>query len=393
VKKIVLRLAAAAAGGLLGAAACGDASESGFDEMRNDGGAPDGSFFDGGAIPPAGDAAPIIEANGVVLVHAASFPAFRICFENGSNELPEPSTDLLPDSNVVGVDVGTAVRLDPPKQILGHAFAFPEAKLRSLYPIFGVGPTCGQLLNGMITKTFAVEVGSVMDDISHGVHALVLGGCLPAVQDPNASTARCGPTWDATAGNLKLKTISLTAYARSNDTRLSVQLVQLSPALASRAQGRALGLAFGSLEAGAPTPFVEGPAPFATPFPTPPATLDYAATDISSYATTGVFMTLGGALDDGGAPLEAGVDGGPREVIVMQSLADIQKGSSRRSLPPDWYSVASSYVVLSVGDPDPRLDDGGADTDPRRMLHLLALPLAAPDGGTGGGATGGDASR
>ena len=37
--------------------------------------------------------------------------------------------------------------------------------------------------------------------------------------------------------------------------------------------------------------------------------------------------------------------------------------------------------MLSVGDTDPRLGDGGHDDDPRRALHLLAVPLATPDAG------------
>ena len=115
-----------------------------------------------------------------------------------------------------------------------------------------------------------------------------------------------------------------------------------------------------------------------------PAILDYAAADIESYATSGVFVTLGGAVDDAGAPLpgdagDAGDASVARQVVVSQSLAEIQKRSAPRSLPADWFSAASSYVVLSVGDTDPRLQDGGADGDPRRALHLLAIPLATPE--------------
>jgi hypothetical protein len=38
-----------------------------------------------------------------------------------------------------------------------------------------------------------------------------------------------------------------------------------------------------------------------------------------------------------------------------------------------------------LGSPDPKLPDGGADDDPFRKVHLLAVPViepkAAPDGG------------
>ena len=110
-------------------------------------GSADGQSRDGDSFPDAG--APLLSVNGVVLVHAASFPAFRICFEGTKEELPLPSTDVMPESNVVGVEVGTAVRLPPLSTAgarpLGRAFVFPELALRGLYPTFGgfgAGPTC-----------------------------------------------------------------------------------------------------------------------------------------------------------------------------------------------------------------------------------------------------------
>jgi len=353
-----------------------------------------GPTSDGGSFSDAGSAVPgvsFVEANALVLVHAASFPAFRVCFEGAAADLPQPSVDLMPDSNVVGVDVGTVVRLAARPETLGHAYVFPESVLRPLYPAFGgaSGPSCALLLqNGSISKS-AVDVGVVTADVSSGVHALVLTGCRAASIDPVASKNRCGAGWNAATGNLSLTTLSLTAYARLGETRLPVQLVQLSPALEMRAAGRALGLAFGALDGGAagaiPAPFVEGAVPFGVAVPNPPAVLDYAAADLGSYATSGIFVTLGGAVDDAGMP--TGGDAGARETLVVQSLADIQKRSSPRSLPPDWFAAASSYVVLSVGDTDPRLSDGGRDDDPRRALHLLAVPLATPDAGTSTGTT------
>lgn len=349
-----------------------------------------GRLADAGALSPGGG---FVEANALVLVHAAAFPAFRMCFEGAAGDLPQPSVDLMPDSNVVGVDVGTAVRLAARPETLGHAFVFPESVLRPLYPTFGgPGPSCSQLLNSSPTNKSAVDVGVVTANVSSGVHALVLTGCRASSIDPVASKNRCGADWNAATGNLALTTLTLMAYARAGETRLPVQLVQLSPALERRAAGRALGLAFGALDGGgaggaggAPVPFVEGAVPLGVPVPNPPAILDYAAADLGSYATSGIFVTLGGAIDDAGMP--TGVDAGARETLVVQSLADIQKRSSPRSLPPDWFSAASSYVVLSVGDTDPRLSDGGRDDDPRRALHLLAVPLATPDAGASTGTT------
>ena len=83
-----------------------------------------------------------------------------------------------------------------------------------------------------------------------------------------------------------------------------------------------------------------------------------------------------------GGPLDAGTPDASGQLVIAQSLQDIQQRSASRSLPSDWFAVASSYVLLSVGDTKPVLVDGGPDDDPRRALHLLAIPLAAVDAGT-----------
>ena len=329
------------------------------------------------------DAGAGIAANAIVLVHAASFPAFRICFDGARGDLPLPSAELMPEANVVGVDVGTALRFPARGGVLGRAFVFVESYLRPFYTVDGVGPTCAHLLTGNETKAAAIEVGEVTTSLAHGVHALVLGGCRASAADPMASTERCGDDWEPAKGNLALRTIDLPAHGRLDPSGLPVQLLQLSPSLHRSAAGRALGLALGPLDGGATTmtaPAIEGAVPFATPVPNPPVQLAYDATDLASFARTGVFVTLGGAVDDAGAPVAP--DAGARELVIVQSLADIQKRSAPRSVPPDWFASGTSYIVLSVGERDPRAADGGPDDDPRRALHLLAIPLATPDAGT-----------
>lgn len=372
--------------------ACGSSLDDASSPTTQDAGTPgDASIRDSGVFADGGAAGATIEANAIVLVHAASFPAFRVCFEGRRGDRPEPSTEVMPDSNVVGVEVGTAVRLDPKIGVLGRAYVFAEADIRALYPTFGGdGPTCNTLLTTAI-GTSSIEVGEIEEDVSSGVHALVLTGCRGEVNDTLASTQRCGDDWEAKKatpnGNLQLRVIALQAFQRLGTTRLSFQIVQLSPGLGRLAAGRAVGVSFGALdtEGGAPpSPFVEGSLPFGKPVPNPPAVVDYSANDVASYATSGVFVTLGGAVDDAGVAVDAGTpgaDAGARELVFAQSLADIQKRSSPRSLPAEWFGVASSYVVITVGEPAPRLADGGTDDDPRRALHLLAIPLAEPDAG------------
>lgn len=366
--------------GALGACSVSDAT-SGSNVVGPDAGRPS----EAGTPPPDGggtDAGAGIDANAIVLVHAASFPAFRICFEGAVKERPMPSAELMPEANVVGIDVGTALVFPPRSEILGKAFVFMESFLRPLDPLVGDGPTCEALLGAGGTKSAAIEVGEIKTSLARGVHALVLGGCRAAAADPMASTERCGDEWDPARGNLALRTIALPAYGRFDPSQLPVQLLQLSPSLARSAAGRALGVAFGPVDESAATmafPVVEGAVPFATPVPNPPVQLAYDAADLASFANMGVYLTLGGAVDDAGAPVDA--DAGTRELVLVQSLADIQKRSAPRSVPPDWFASRSSYIVLSVGERDPRIADGGPDDDPRRALHLLAIPLATPDAG------------
>lgn len=379
----VAAIALGLAGGVLAVAACNASSEtSGVGVTGPDAGRPgDSGLGDGGVAADAGTG---IEANAVVLVHAASFPAFRLCFENAGSEQPQPSLDLMPESNVVGVEVGTALRLPPRSEILGKAFVFAEATLRPLYTATGAGPTCTQLLGAAGTKSAAIAVGEVTASLARGVNALVLAGCRKQAEDPTASAARCGDDWTAAEGNLALHTVPLPAYGRLDPSKLPVQLLQLSPSLDRSAAGRAVGIAVGPLDAGAassPVPLVEGAAPFGVPVPSPPVQLPYAPADLAAFASTGVFVTLGGPVDEAGAPVTTTTDAGAREIVLAQSLADIQRRSSPRSVPPEWFATASSFVVLSVGDLDPRAADGGPDGDPRRALHLLAIPLSTPDAG------------
>jgi hypothetical protein len=377
VRKLALATAVVA-GAVLAVAACALSDEEAAFAPVGDAAATPG---EGGISSDAGGGGQL-EANAIVLVHAASFPAFRICFENAQDELPQPSADLMPESNVVGLDVGTALRFPARSEILGRAFVYLESSLRALYPLDGDGPTCAKLLTTSIGAE-ALFVGEITESLARGVHALVLGGCRGTTADPTAGPERCGDDWSAASGNLRLRTIPLPAYARYDETRLPLQLLQLSPSLDRRAAGRALGLAVGTIDAGAdalPTPIVEGAARLGVPVPTPPVQLAYAA-DLGSFATTGVFVTLGDTIGDAGAPLDAGQASEPRELVLAQSLADIQRRSSPRSVPPDWFATASSYVVVSLGDLDPRTADGGPDDDPRRALHLLAVPLGTPDAG------------
>lgn len=324
--------------------------------------------------PPPLDAGRVGLQSGVVLVHAASFPAFRVCFDGTSASPPLPTNELMPESNVVGVDVGSAVRLDAPSAPLGRAFLFPEDALRDLYPPGVATPPCSTLLGTAGIAKSAVAVPAVAADVSSGVHVLALTGCRGATYDLAATTARCGATWSPAEGNLELVHVALQPSSRPGDGALPVQALQLSVPLAAR--GRSIDLGFGPVDAGAPAPILTN-IPAGVLYPTAPAPLAFDAEDAGTYAAMGLFVSLGAQADGG--------DAGPAELVLAQSLADVQRLSNPRILPQDWYGASSTYVIVLLGDPDPRLvDGGGTDPDVRRRPHLLAVPLQKleePDAG------------
>jgi hypothetical protein len=348
---------AAIATSIAAVVACGSSdANSAFGDHNPDSGSPsnDGSFgVDGGTTSDAGP----IPANGIVIVHAASFGAFRLCLESALGRQPIPSADLLPDSNLLGVDVGSVVRIDPLPDAPQTIWAFAVADIVSLYPPGKPGLTCKQLLDTVPSQQ-AHEVANITDDLSNGVHLLVLEGSL-ADQD------------------LHIEKITLSAFSRMENT-LPVQVVPLSRDLPARAGNRAIGVATGLLpsdagdagDGGRLDPFVEGPLPFGIVAPKIPVELPYEPQEEIAYATSGFVVTLGRPLDAG---TDAG-DAGPREIVFAQSLADIQRLSAPRVLPAAWFDAASSYVLLLLGS----AQETDAAADELMRLHFVAVPLAAP---------------
>src|SRR5688572_28450886 len=77
--------------------------------------------------------------NAVILVHAAGMPAYRLCFENEPDLRPQPDQETTPEANVVGVEVGSAVRLAPLRGKPGKIHVFNEALIRAYA---GTGLSC-----------------------------------------------------------------------------------------------------------------------------------------------------------------------------------------------------------------------------------------------------------
>lgn len=336
---------------------------------------PPSAESDGGArAPSAGNDGTDLGPtdNGVIIVHAAGAPSFRLCFGNDLDRLPTPDSELMPAANVVGVEVGSAVRIPPLKGAPGEVLLFSEPLIRALYRPGTPGPTCKELLDDPGASIKPLTIGKIDTSLATGVHLLVVSGCAKKSLVKTYSKEECGASYDDETGNLTVTALELKGTFRKSDGELPSQVIHLSQPLESFRGERPLTVSFGEVgDAGAPhtaaatNPALGGPpADFATP-PT------FDPTDIGVYAKLGFRVSVDGTT------------------LKEQTMANVQVLSAPRDVPTTYYAVASNYVLLLLGDPAPKLEDGGADPSERRNLHLLAVPViqpqedgGAPDGGS-----------
>lgn len=364
--------------------ACSDMSLSTSASDRSPG---DGSgAADAGAFSPAPNAGSdknpdlLPTDNAVILVHAAGMPAFRLCFQNQPELLPAPDQETMPDANVVGVEVGSAVRIAPLSREPGEIYVFNESLVRDYA---GEGVKCGDLIQTPLFNT-AYKMPAIKTDYAKGVHLLVLKGC----QGPTAvkyTKAECGSDYEPddtspanAKGNLAFLDITLTGAERDGNA-LPTQVLHLSQALEGQRNGAELAVTFGDVTTS--DAFHASKAIDPKLFDATPQSLlespSFNGADDAVYANVGFRVSLKSGAN---APT----------VVAQQSLADVQKLSAPREIPSTYYSAASNYVLLLLGSPAPRLLDGGPDSDPRKNVHLLAVPVIDPDKADGG-ADGGNA--
>jgi hypothetical protein len=370
--------------------ACSDMSAtSGFPGDRNN----PGATSDAGAGDPTPNegAAPSTGApvdNAVILVHAAKSQSFRLCFKNELERRPQPDSQVMPEANVVGVEVGSTVRLGPLAGAPGEVFLFDEPSIRAVYPQFGgagAGPTCGNLLSASnpLSK-IAVSLGTIEKNLHTGVHLLVVRGCPGNGPLRSYSAAECGNDWTALKGNLGVSEIELSGAERPKSGTLPAQVVNLSQSLEGARAGRDVVIRFGDLTPGNAklVDVTSNPLLFGAATPTQPAQLQYPTDDPAIFATSGFRIVL------------RSTTGGSETQVLDQTLERVQELSAPREVPPDYYAAASNYALLLLGDPDAKLGDGGPDTDDRRTLHFLAVPVieTKSDAGTDGGDVDGGAA-
>jgi hypothetical protein len=317
-----------------------------------------------------------------MLVHAAAFPAFRLCFENQKDRQPQPDTKVMPEANVVGVEVGSVVRIDPITTAPGKVYVIDERVVQNTLGSKGV--TCGDLIcTGKTTCLRANLDYHTADTLVQPlgitqVEVVAVTGCGNAafLGELGLQSSDCGAGWDTTKGNLLVKTLALKPRTDAKTNAIPAQVLNVS-AIADKVKGASdLTVTFGKIGDATVTDVARNPPLYATSADTD-LTVDQ--TDEKVYAQMGFNVAIAGSPN----------------FTVTQSLADVQALSAPRDVPSVYYKAASNYVLLLLGDPRiaPKLDDGGPNGgyDSRRGVHLLAVPILDPSKvAADGGAEGGD---
>lgn len=352
-------------------AACSDVSSLSDRTAHAPSGNPGGADGSRGDLGPEGaEASPgAPTASGIVIVHAAAFPAFRLCFENMPELHPQPDSKIMPEANVVGVEVGSVVRLDPLKAP-GRIYVMNERDVR-LNDF-----TCGELLHDPSKKLFEDSnyhvANSIDEPLGQGkVHVLAITGCGAKAflshlktDETNCDKGASRP-WDVTKGNLEARVIALEpSRVGATESTIPVQLIHLAPKLdALVGETGKLEVTFGDLrETGAL------PQPVASEIPLlgmgSPVDLQVDQKDLSVYGTHGFRIAVR--------------EGDTTKLEVDQSLAAVQDLSSPRDTPDEYYRTPSNYALLLLGDPSaPPAADGGPVAS-RRQVQLLAIPVLDP---------------
>lgn len=359
---------------------------------HEDAGAATGTLSDGGnggvpVFPGARDS-----SKGLILVHGSpNLPAFRLCFGTlspsgylmGSSTgiRPLPDRDLMPDSNVVGVEIGSAVRLKPLQgpdltvDATAHAFAIPEVYVRPggstdlpcsarICPTTSSG-TCLPKDPQVPGQRGFYDLGQLPAGATQeNVQLLAVHGCVAGSVDGGAGATSCGAGYDPLVGNAQLDLLPLTAYKTETPAQFFVQVAQLSGAVV----GTALSVRFGDLAGKKEDIALSADFGQIAPAGSPQIfELDRSAPGI--YASTGFDITFG-------------------QQVFAKSLAEIQLVTAPQAVPDDLYSAKSNFVLLLLG--DPALSDGSGNalspmTEPGLLLHLLVVPVGQPvesDAGT-----------
>lgn len=313
-----------------------------------------------------------LSASGIVLAHAATYPTMRLCFGNHPELKPQPDSDVMPQSNLVGIEIGNIARIAPITNP-GRVTVVAERALRG-----GSGDkTCGELVctgaaSCLQSSDYRTIADPVTGDLGAGsVEILAITGCgnSDKLNDVGANQADCPQPYDPVAGNLGVRRISLQRSGQATSTSIPAVVVSLSPRLESSGT---VDVTFGKLDTQGDS-LAQNPKTF----------------ELSAQKTLTVDQS--NAANYGAYGFKVFVD--TRE-IARQSLATVQEQSSPLDVPSTYYRIASNYALLLLGDPriTPTFTDGGPNPtyDQRKGVHVIAVPVLDPERADAGAA---DASR
>ncbi len=329
------------------------------------------------------------DSDGVILVHASpNLPPFRVCFGNRPDLVPEPRTKVMPQSNVVGVEVGTAVHVGamharinspvtdaapPPVFDAGPSdgatfeggrpeagtaldaqriYLFDEARLRNLKDVLCRDLLKYPLVEGKDYWQVTWNAGGVF--LQPAVYLLSVEGCHAETGPPKLDTRVCGAGFTAATGNLRVTTFTLTPVQTRPD-KLAAQVLVLSDAVRD-----AIGKAKSKVEFGELANKLQAfsAEPSRTQI-TPPQPQEFSFPGtVDSYGTHGFALTVGAAKP------------------FTQTLAETQRLTAPLSLPQAFYRLPSNFVLLVLGDDTLA---GRKDVDPGLALHFLTIPVRDPD--------------
>jgi hypothetical protein len=297
----------------------------------------------------------------IIAVHASpDVGAVRFCFgiglqNDGSDAKvapisPLPSSPLGPGAGAVLSDLGD----------LSSSAVTPYAVLASKV---GSGVTCDALVGdaGLAAGTDYFRLATIKNGIfaSGTTHLVALSGCLPLAGDALADLTTCGPSYDATNGNLALDVFTLDRVI-GNTQRLGAQIAHVASPAAGVWSGlygsTSVSAALHPQDGGADEIIVDSVALGALA-PGSAASLAMPSVDDTSLVVSAVNP------DGGAAPVQMSIP----LPLVYEATTGQATGEKA------YFAPGVNYTFVFVGDPRvAATSDGGAFNG--YSLHALAFP-------------------
>ena len=292
--------------------------------------------------------------DGVLLVHASyNRPPVRVCFDDRPSLAPQPDAKLMPQSNLVGLEVGSAVHIPELRGATPASKTTLRIYLESALRFHSAQTTCGSLasdkalVEGKSVWTVPFDGARLFSEV--GVYMLAIEGCV-GDSSATATKAVCGQGFvNASTPNLRATVIKLATPQRSPG-QFFVQGLVVSDAIRSAVPSPTL--AFGALGATKP---IAADLSKPTPQPETPAALPRPVGDPAVFDRYGFEASVGGAKP------------------LVQSLAETQSLTDPRLLPREFYTFPSNFVLLVLGDP------AASPSDVGRTPHVIAVPVRDPE--------------